>query len=734
MSGIIRQKAAALKVVQALQAEGFLAFFAGGCVRDNLLGREPKDYDVATNAVPEEVETLFPKTIPIGKAFGVIAVVEGKETVEVATFRKEAGTLDGRHPETVHFSAAEEDALRRDFTINGMFYDPIAEQLHDYVHGQRDLEKKVITAIGDPSERFGEDHLRMMRAVRFAHTLGFALDPGTEDAIQDMAHLITKISAERVEMELTGILTHSPRPGDALEHLRKLGLLEQILPELLPMVGQEQPPQFHPEGDVFEHTVLMLNLMNGQTRKSAPHVEQAFQPAQSSPAKHVGQAFQPAHPEDKLPRNPFRPVEPSESLHTTRRRLPHWKQDSRIYFVTFRLADSIANGKLKQWKEELEIWRHNQPNPESEENLSEQTRRYRKKQQEWLDQGHGSCVLKNPEVSEIVEQTLLHFDGERYRLGDYVVMPNHVHVIVEPIKGHSLSKIMQSWKGYSARAINKMLQTKGAVWMDESFDHIIRRETSFIKFHDYIQENPKKARLASSRFRLGSGTLRLSLAADGQTGKSAPHVEQAFQPAQSSPAQHVGQAFQPAHPASYTARELAYTVLLHDVGKPPTASIGPGTDGKPRIRFDGHAAVSAEMAEAILTRLKLPNKEKKNMVEAIRGHMRFMDVQKMRTAKLRKMIGAETFDLEMELHRLDCLGSHAMLDNYTFVHHYMEEMANEPILPEPWICGHDLIEMGIKEGRLIGKILKEAYDAQMEDRFADRRELLEWIRSSYPSG
>ena len=196
------------------------------------------------------------------------------------------------------------------------------------------------------------------------------------------------------------------------------------------------------------------------------------------------------------------------------------------------------------------------------------------------------------------------------------------------------------------------------------------------------------------------------------------------------------QAGKPAHPeakpVAYTPRELAYTVLLHDVGKPPTARIGPGTDGKPRIRFDGHAAVSAEMAEAMLTRLKLPNREKKNIVAAIRGHMRFMEVQKMRASKLRKMIGAETFDLEMELHRLDCLGSHEMLDNYDFLQSYVEEMANEPILPEPWICGHDLIDMGIKEGKLIGKILKEAYDAQMEDRFADRDELLEWIRLSFP--
>jgi len=720
MSEIMQQKDTALKVVQALQAEGFLAFFAGGCVRDNLLGRKPKDYDVATDAFPEEVEALFPKTIPIGKAFGVVAVVDGKEIVEVATFREEVGTLDGRHPETIMFSAAKEDALRRDFTINGMFYDPVAEQLHDYVHGQRDLEKQIITAIGDPSERFQEDHLRMLRAVRFAHNLGFALDPGTEDAIHDMAHLIAKISAERIEMELTRILTDSPRPGDALEHLHKLGLLEHILPELLPMVGQEQPPQFHPEGDVFEHTVLMLNLMNEQAGMPAP---------QDLPeAKHVGQASLPAHPEDELARNPFRPVELSESLHTTRRRLPHWMQDSRIYFVTFRLADSIAKAKLNQWKEELEIWRHNQPNPESEENLSEQSRRYRKKQQEWLDQGYGSCVLRNPEVSEIVEQTLLNFDGERYRLGDYVVMPNHVHLIVAPGIGFHLPDIMHSWKSFSAQQINKLLGQTGVLWMDESFDHIVRREYFLEKFGIYIQDNPEKARLKPNAYRMGKGSLDIE-AQNEQAGMPTPHKE--------STDKHVGQASLPAHPEdkqTYTARELAYTVLLHDVGKPPTASIGPGTDGEPRIRFDGHAAASAEMAKETLARLKFPNKEKKNIVEAIHGHMRFMDVQKMRTSKLRKMIGADIFDLEMELHRLDCLGSHAMLDNYTFVNNYMEEMANEPILPEPWLCGHDLIEMGIKEGRLIGQILKEAYDAQMEDRFADRGELLEWIRSSYPSG
>ncbi len=451
MGKIVRQKDAALAVVKSLQTAGFTAFFAGGCVRDELLGRTPKDYDVATDALPDQVESLFSKTIPIGKAFGVIAVADGKETVEVATFRKDIGILDGRHPESIVFSAAEEDALRRDFTINGMFYDPVKKQILDYVNGQQDLEKKLVTAIGDPEERFREDHLRMLRALRFAHTLEFALDPKTENAIRSMAPCIEKVSSERIEAELTRMLTESPKPGDALRHLHEVGLLAPIIPELLPMVGQEQPEQFHPEGDVFEHTCLMLNMM--------------------------------------------------------------------------------ADEKIQ---------------------------------------------------------------------------------------------------------------------------------------------------------------------------------------------------------ATYTARELAYTVLLHDVGKPPTASVGPGADGKPRIRFDGHAHIGADMADVILTRLKFPNIERKHIIEAIRGHMRFMDVRQMRASTLRKMIGAETFDLEMELHRLDCLGSHAMLDNYDFVRGYQEEMANEPILPDPWIRGHDLIALGINEGRLIGKVLKEAYDGQMDARFASREELLDWVRASYP--
>jgi poly(A) polymerase len=452
MREIVAQKQAALAIVERLQQKGYMAFFAGGCVRDEQLGRTPKDYDVATDAFPEEVEALFPKTLPLGKAFGVIAVIDGKEMVEVATFREDVGTLDGRHPENILFSAAKEDALRRDFTINGMFYDPIKNELLDYVHGQRDIKNRLVTAIGNPKERFQEDHLRMLRAVRFTHNLEFTLNPDTETAIREMAHLIQNISAERIEAELTRTLTDSAKPGDALKHLHELGLLQYILPELLPMVGQKQPPQFHPEGDVFEHTCLMLNLMAKEKPKTKP---------------------------------------------------------------------------------------------------------------------------------------------------------------------------------------------------------------------------------------------------------------------------------------AYNPRELAYTVLLHDVGKPETASIGPGTDGKPRIRFDGHAAVGARLAEKILIRLKFPNIEKKSITTAIAGHMRFMDVQKMRTSKLRQLIGAATFDLEMELHRLDCLGSHSLLDNYDFVRCYQQKMADEPILPEPWITGHDLIAMGITEGRLIGKILKETYEHQMEDLFSSKEELLDWVRSSF---
>ena len=405
-------------------------------MRDRLLERPAKDYDIATNARPEQIEALFPKTVAVGKSFGVIVVVQDGTETEVATFRADGGYQDGRRPDSIEFCGAEEDAKRRDFTVNGMFYDPVDDRIIDYVGGKADLEKKIIRAIGDPDRRFAEDHLRMLRAVRFAHTLGFEIEPATRAAIQKHAPDLAKISAERIENEFSRTLTESLRPGDVLRELVALGLMNCIIPEILPMIGQEQPPQFHPEGDVFEHTVLMLNLMK--------------------------------------------------------------------------------------------------------------------------------------------------------------------------------------------------------------------------------------------------------------------------------------------HPS----RALAYTALLHDVGKPATAFMGAD-----RLRFHGHERKSAEMAEEILRRLKLPVKEIKQILIAIDGHMRFKDVQKMNKSTLRKLMGAETFGLELELHRLDCSGSHRLLDNYDYLLKKAEEMEKEPILPERWVTGKDLRELGIESGPRMGELIQLAYDAQLEDRFTDRTALLDWLKT-----
>ena len=426
----------ALNILKQIHSAGFTAYFAGGAVRDNVLGRTPKDYDIATSARPEQIETLFKKTVAIGKAFGVIIVVQNGIETEVATFRKDAGYQDGRRPDSVNFCGAEEDAKRRDFTINGMFYNPIEDRRIDYVGGQEDLKKKIIRAIGDPDRRFAEDHLRMLRAVRFAHTLGFEIDPATRDAIKTHAPDLAKISIERIENEFSRTLTESQRPGDALQELVDLGLMEFIIPEILPMIGQKQPPKFHPEGDVFVHTCLMLNMM------------------------------------------------------------------------------------------------------------------------------------KNPD------------------------------------------------------------------------------------------------------------------------------------------------------------RVLAYTVLLHDVGKHNTAFMG-----EDRIRFHGHETVGARMAEKILRRIKLPTQEIKQIVIAIAGHMRFKDVQKMNKSTLRKLMGADTFDLEMKLHWMDCTGSHGMLDNYHFLLKKAEEMKNEPILPKHWITGKDLKELGIASGPRMGELIRLAYDAQLEGRFESQKELLAWLKT-----
>ncbi len=314
------------KIVARLQGAGFAAFWVGGCVRDFLLGREPQDFDVATDAKPEQVEKLFAKTIPVGKKFGVVIVVEGGQQFQVATFRAEADYQDGRRPEKVEFANAEADALRRDFTVNGLFYDPLTEKIHDWVGGEKDLRAKTIRTIGQPEERFGEDHLRMLRAVRFAARLGFEIEPQTFVSIQSLAPKIKLISAERIREELvklfapppggtlaltpalspgergnakatavTRTLSESTQRGDSklplpgeragvradnlmlyspaargLVLLRDCGLLAHILPELAATIHCEQSPDYHPEGSVFNHLCLMLEQMPAGANELLP--------------------------------------------------------------------------------------------------------------------------------------------------------------------------------------------------------------------------------------------------------------------------------------------------------------------------------------------------------------------------------------------------------------------------------------------------------------------------------
>jgi poly(A) polymerase len=258
-------------VVARLQRAGHTAYLAGGCVRDQLLGIEAKDCDVATSATAEEVQDLFAGRVTdlVGKSFGVVRVREGEEFFEVAMFRQDGAYMDGRHPVTVTPATAEEDAQRRDFTINGMFYDPIAEQLIDYVGGKADLEAGILRAIGEPEKRFAEDHLRLLRAIRFAARFGFRIEAKTWEAIRAGAAMIRTVSAERVRDELNRIFTVG-KPEKGLDLLDQSGLLVHVLPDITALHGVEQPPQFHPEGDVFVHTRLML------TKVKEPDLELAL--------------------------------------------------------------------------------------------------------------------------------------------------------------------------------------------------------------------------------------------------------------------------------------------------------------------------------------------------------------------------------------------------------------------------------------------------------------------------
>lgn len=251
---------AAAGVVGRLRANGHRAFLVGGCVRDLLLGLEPKDYDVATDATPDGVAALFGRTIEVGRAFGVSIVPTEAGPIEVATFRADGVYEDGRRPSEVRYAGPEEDVRRRDFTVNALLLDPETLEVTDLVGGVADLEARRLRAIGEAEARFREDHLRPLRAVRFAARFGFAMDPATEAAVARCAPLVADVSAERVRDELTRIL-RAPRAGRALLDLHRLGLLAVVLPEVAATAGVPQPPEFHPEGDVLTHTAILLDLV-----------------------------------------------------------------------------------------------------------------------------------------------------------------------------------------------------------------------------------------------------------------------------------------------------------------------------------------------------------------------------------------------------------------------------------------------------------------------------------------
>ena len=442
-------EAVAYDICLTLQNAGYEAYWAGGCVRDQYLGLPPKDYDIATSARPDKVETLFSKTLAIGKSFGVIAVIENQIQIDVATFRADAPSSDGRHPDAVTFCAAAEDAKRRDFTINALFYDPISKKLIDYVDGVADLEAGLIRAIGTPLERFQEDRLRLLRAVRFSHVLDFHIEPYTRRALEQEASMINAVSIERIECELTRILTESHNPGDALHTLQTVGLLPKILPEVSRLIGVEQPPDYHPEGDVFTHTRMMLNKMEG------------------------------------------------------------------------------------------------------------------------------------------------------------------------------------------------------------------------------VNDN-----------------------------------------------------------SSFTQQEIAYSILLHDIAKPDTYALhrDPKT-GVKRICFLEHETIGAMQADVILKRLKIPNRQRQRIVDVIAKHMHPFQAAQMRRSTLRRMMGASTFPLLLELHRLDGLGSRGLLPSYTFLYKAYHAFKEDPILPEPWISGRDLIEGGMKSGPTLGNLLARAYDRQLEEKEPNREALLHWIKT-----
>lgn len=431
----LRDKATA--IVRKLQQAGFSAYWVGGCVRDFLLKRDPSDYDIATSARPEQIERLFQRTIAVGRKFGVMVVVQAKHQFQVATFRAEADYRDGRHPELVRFADARADALRRDFTVNGLFYDPVEQRLHDWVGGEADLAAKRIRTIGSPEERFAEDHLRLLRAVRFAAQLGFVIEPATLEAIRELGARTKTVSAERIRDELLKLFS-PPHAARGLELLDESGLLEQVLPELAPTKTCDQSPDFHPEGTVFAHLVLML--------------------------KHL--------PAD---------------------------------------ADPL----------------------------------------------------------------------------------------------------------------------------------------------------------------------------------------------------------------------LPWAVLLHDIAKPKTASRDRVTRA---IHFYEHERLGADMAETLLERLRFPRKQIDAVVKAVRCHMQFKDARHMRKATLRRMLMRPTFPLELQLHRVDCLGSHGQLEIFDFLVEQSKKLDAQPEIRPPLLTGTDLLGMGMKPGPAMGALLNELREKQLQDELQSAAQAKQWVR------
>ncbi len=254
-----RLREGALHIHNILAAQGFQTYFAGGAVRDLLLNHHIDEIDIATAAPPDVVEKLFPRTVGVGREFGVIVAVVGGTNYEIATFRSESGYKDGRHPEQVRFTDARQDALRRDFTVNALFLDPVTGKVIDYTNGRKDLDRGLIRTVRDPLVTFGEDKLRVLRAIRFACQLGFRIDGPTCEGVTRYAHRLSQISRERIRDELLKILC-GRAPARGLSLLSDSGVLEEVLPEVFDMHGVMQPPAFHPEGDVFQHTRLMFSL------------------------------------------------------------------------------------------------------------------------------------------------------------------------------------------------------------------------------------------------------------------------------------------------------------------------------------------------------------------------------------------------------------------------------------------------------------------------------------------